>query len=932
MPQGTEAALLSRFYWSSLVSETFNVIQPFQFIFLVLVLDEPAWAPIPLLIESVIVFLCEIPTGIIADKFGRKFSCLLGDTLSGIGWLIVPVITILDGYTQLIVVCLIFGLEGLGQTLVSGAEEAWVWDNLVAKKQLNLAEQFFAREKSLSSLGGIFSATVIWILLLTAPVSTELINGLWLISGVGQIASVIILLKMPEYTLSESNRDKFEQDNVFLQNKGAFRAGLLAILRIKPLFAFTAVLLIITFVTSITGDAFELSMIIRGLNPRELAPLAILTDIIGFIAPLFVVSLVRSYGAPNVLTALIIIPVFAFSAFYLAPPLLFVVGLFLLANLLDDIWDPIADSMLHSFIPSSLRATIGSTINQFSELVSIGGIGIFTIMLGQQGEILQEAIPSLVEAFAGTEKVELPPGEGIFGLFAAEAALLLFSAIGLIAAVILKMFPWQTSSETISFDSPQDLGLTENKEEQNMLIKTANKSLTEKKINSSDIDGKLTPQLKRQLIKTKNKLDELLDFYNEGEELSWWVSEKPFVIPDHTTNKLKEIGPALVEFFKVANTICEQYDWVRDRLQKSFTPSYRWLNSSHRKAHPRLIRPDVVCDSNWNPKLVELEITVGARADTTIMANYYKLPNQGGLLEAYAKMANDYAKKGQNIALITAPHPFFEDLPDDAKSFAAQLKEFGVKNMIVLTEENLPLLKFDGKTLYLCERSGKKTDIHVIDRFIDIYEIAELQHPGMGALLDAYLSHAIEDINTCRQILDEKDWLSLFWEPSLAKQWATLLGAKNHGILKEAIPKTWLITPDLKLKVGNNKTIPIDEISDIPSHLRRFVIKESGTSTTASGAQSFYALPKMDGEDIADLIDSIFSSKVEHVIQELIESPRIPFTAIDPETDDIHYQPDARFKLSPFYLDGNITDIRFIASNRQYAVNNADCVVSVVRR
>ena len=64
----------------------------------------------------------------------------------------------------------------------------------------------------------------------------------------------------------------------------------------------------------------------------------------------------------------------------------------------------------------------------------------------------------------------------------------------------------------------------------------------------------------------------------------------------------------------------------------------------------------------------------------------------------------------------------------------------------------------------------------------------------------------------------------------------------------------------------------------------------------------------------------------------LIESPRMPFTAIDPETDELKHQDDARVKLSPFYLDGKLTDIRFIASNKKYAVNDEDCVVGVINR
>ena len=77
------------------------------------------------------------------------------------------------------------------------------------------------------------------------------------------------------------------------------------------------------------------------------------------------------------------------------------------------------------------------------------------------------------------------------------------------------------------------------------------------------------------------------------------------------------------------------------------------------------------------------------------------------------------------MAFLTAPHPFFEDLPDDATAFAALLKEQGIENITVLTQHNLAQLVFDGKNLMLMNRDAPPTPIHIIDRFIDIYEIAE---------------------------------------------------------------------------------------------------------------------------------------------------------------------------------------------------------------
>ena len=436
--------------------------------------------------------------------------------------------------------------------------------------------------------------------------------------------------------------------------------------------------------------------------------------------------------------------------------------------------------------------------------------------------------------------------------------------------------------------------------------------------------------LRAELLRVRDELDHQLDRYNPGEQLSWWVSAQGFRIPARATERLAECGRPLAEFFRVANDLFYRHAWIRERLEKRFSPHYAILNRCQPDALPRLIRPDVVCAADWNPKLVELEITVGARADTALMALQYGRDRSKGLIHAYGRMVKKLRGEGRHLALVTAPHPFFQDLPDDARAFAAMLEEDGAGPITLITAENLAQLRFDGDRLTLCHRYGPPRVIDVIDRFIDIYEIAELQHPGMGALFDAYAAGAICDINTCKQFLDEKDWMSLFWEPALRPEWLAGLGAAADGVLRELIPRTWIVRPGTVVALPDGEDVPLDRLAEVAAGRRRFVVKESGTSTTASGAQSLYVLHEMNPHEVHALLARAARGGVEFVIQELIESPRVPFWAIDPATGEVVHQPDARLKLSPFFVDGELSDIRFVASNRKYAVNDGDCVVGIV--
>ncbi|MFH1212214.1 MAG: MFS transporter, partial [Candidatus Woesearchaeota archaeon] len=73
--------------------------------------------------------LFEIPTGAVADIYGRKFSVLLGTIIEGIALIS---IFFLHNYYALLFA---FAMIGLGSTFGSGASEAWIIDLIKKKKK-----------------------------------------------------------------------------------------------------------------------------------------------------------------------------------------------------------------------------------------------------------------------------------------------------------------------------------------------------------------------------------------------------------------------------------------------------------------------------------------------------------------------------------------------------------------------------------------------------------------------------------------------------------------------------------------------------------------------------------------------------------------------------------------------------------------------------
>ena len=93
------------------------------------------------------IFVLEIPTGVVADKFGRKASIMLGGLFSAIS-------TLIYGITiNYWVFCLAAFIGALGFTLLSGADKALIYDSLILTKKDKDAKIFLSRYASAGTLG-----------------------------------------------------------------------------------------------------------------------------------------------------------------------------------------------------------------------------------------------------------------------------------------------------------------------------------------------------------------------------------------------------------------------------------------------------------------------------------------------------------------------------------------------------------------------------------------------------------------------------------------------------------------------------------------------------------------------------------------------------------------------------------------------------------
>lgn len=131
----------------------------------------------------VTLFLCEIPTGAIADVFGRKLSYVIACVLHGVSWLTYSVSSTMTGF----IVAEIIG--AVGMTCASGAFQAWLVDSLKHYGHTDPYMPILARAEQVSVLVGIVGA-FIGSAMFEQSISLPWLAGGIVIMGTGVIAQI----------------------------------------------------------------------------------------------------------------------------------------------------------------------------------------------------------------------------------------------------------------------------------------------------------------------------------------------------------------------------------------------------------------------------------------------------------------------------------------------------------------------------------------------------------------------------------------------------------------------------------------------------------------------------------------------------------------------------------------------------------------------
>lgn len=316
---------------------------------------------------AITVFLCEIPTGIVADVYSRRLSVIIGITLGGIGFIIMGAIPL---FAVVLLGNIIFGLS---RTFISGAFTAWIVDEIGQVR----AEQALIRQTQVHHIArvlGLFVGAFVGSFYVTLPM---------LICGAGLILLAIVLA----FIMPETGFTRVETDtrNPFVSAYTVFKRGS-SLIRGQILLVY----LLVVFITWGIGavgfyrlwekhllDSFTLPPL-PVPHPEIIwfAFLSLLTGILTIaLSEVIRTRLTQLHNRGLAILLLMITLIFMLSliGFGLAPGLIITIGFFLIAFTSGEMVIPILEIWLNRHVDKQVRATVLSMFGQVSAIGEVFG-------------------------------------------------------------------------------------------------------------------------------------------------------------------------------------------------------------------------------------------------------------------------------------------------------------------------------------------------------------------------------------------------------------------------------------------------------------------------------------------------------------------------------------------------------------------------------
>ncbi|MDD4351799.1 MAG: MFS transporter [Candidatus Gracilibacteria bacterium] len=316
-----------------------------------------------MILETVLlitVLAFEIPTGILGDKIGRKWSLVCGSLFILLSWIPWFIASSTLGFLPA------FILSGVGIAFCSGSDQALIYDQLKEIKKTSSMQKimgyYYASMTVATALAGILGGT------LATSHSLSNFYLVYKLTVVAQILGLIVLLFVKEVSFSDRGDGIFHQDGkqesylksgitLLLQNRKLKRIALISILTIP--FSFVLIYIFQLYFRAATV-------------PNQWYGLAVfIAYILSASSSIFVYKLEHFVGAYKAVFIACFLPAICWTLMSIIFNPVLAVALFVVNTSSAQIREPLFADYLNKQITSRYRATVLSTISMLGSLYSL---------------------------------------------------------------------------------------------------------------------------------------------------------------------------------------------------------------------------------------------------------------------------------------------------------------------------------------------------------------------------------------------------------------------------------------------------------------------------------------------------------------------------------------------------------------------------------
>jgi MFS family permease len=348
-------AVLHRGYW--LVASLYLIVDAhlsaFQLVFLGIA-------------QGIVSLMVEVPAGVVADTISRKWALVISHTLIGISMVVTGLVTAFPALvaTQM--------LWGVGWTFVSGADVAWVTDELDRPDRIAWMLTARARWEQIGAVGGLIG---FGLLALVIGRGTAMV-----VAGVAMVAlGLYVVVRFTEHGFTPTRARRWQRSAAIL------RRGVALARRDHEILAVLAATFLINGAAAAYGRLYPKRLVELGL-PDQSNPilwftgLGIGTYAVGALALRIVEARIDGVGvARRVYAAACGIGVLGLIALVGAPGYLAgSAGVLLVSGIAMTVTSAVGEIWVNRRTTSDVRATVQSFLAQ----VEYGGEILFGLMLG----------------------------------------------------------------------------------------------------------------------------------------------------------------------------------------------------------------------------------------------------------------------------------------------------------------------------------------------------------------------------------------------------------------------------------------------------------------------------------------------------------------------------------------------------------------------